>query len=143
MHSFSTDATEEGDELPAAERTSEPTAAAPAPDEQEDGDGAGAPVDISQDEAVLQYLRTAVYPSGASANEKRRIRKRASLFTLTDGKLYRKPAGQYKQPRLVPPIEEREQIITEVHSLSHYGVAKTQSMLAERFYSQGELQTSL
>ncbi|KAL4427931.1 hypothetical protein ABPG75_002020 [Micractinium tetrahymenae] len=106
------------------------------PEEEEDEEAEGG-LDAAADVGMLSYLTTGTYPGGCSANEKRRIRKRAAGYLLQDDQLYKKPQGQ-RAARRVPAAEERRTLIRRAHdSLGHYGAERTTHLLQQRFWWRG------
>jgi hypothetical protein len=91
-------------------------------------------MDIHQDPATMEFLRTGNLPVNASAAETKRIRQRARSYVIDKGKVYKldpnkkSPTGSSR--RLVPPPEDRELIIKQTHEHSgHFGEKRTISLL--------------
>lgn len=86
------------------------------------------PLDITQDEATLEYLRRGVLPAGVSTTSLRRLLRRGAQYKYVNDKLYRRMSnGQLRQ---VPPIQEREAIVKHYHSIAgHFGKRRTLYLL--------------
>ena len=50
--------------------------------------------------------------------------------------LYRKPVGRFPA-RYVPPCADRRNLISELHDLGHFGVARTMGMVQQKYYWLG------
>jgi hypothetical protein len=94
-------------------------------------------LDITCDQAVLDYLQEGTYPPGASATEKKRIRRRAAGYLFQDGQLYKKACRRHG-PRRVPAVQDREELIRRAHDeMGHFGQQRTMHLLQRRFYWRG------
>lgn len=115
--------------------------------EPEEPTSQGAVLDIWQDGATLQYLKTQQYdvellPDDSSARKRvlKRITKRAANYYWdpNQNKLYRRPTANYMEPREVPPPHLRESLIDQTHlDLGHLGIRKLGSTLMTRYYWPG------
>lgn len=123
----------------------------PGSDEQEpnsDGDGdtdteQGEPIpDIYDDPGVIHYLKNQELPDsaangGSEGNKKeaKRIRRRAQGYTARSGQIYKTATDRHPHERLVPPKEQRQRIIDEIHAdLGHLGIAKVCNLIAKKYY---------
>ena len=99
-------------------------------------------LDITEDENVQIFLHSGDMEAKWHANEKKRVRARASRFFVEAGfegsgtTLYRKPTGRFPA-RYVPPCADRRNLISELHDLGHFGVARTMGMVQQKYYWLG------
>jgi len=89
--------------------------------------------------AIVDYLKSNLYPPGSSKNEKRAIRQQAKSFRLKDGVLYH--IHHKKETKVVTDNEEKERIIRNMHSEAagggHFGQNVTLAKISERFWWRG------
>ena len=93
---------------------------------------AAQPVDITQDEATLHYLKTKQFPAEASDIEKARIRNKSARYSYHGDTLF-----HTKSLRVIPEIDQRGAIIQSSHKLGHFGVTKTTHMVQSRYWWWG------
>ena len=82
---------------------------------------------------ILQFLSQAAYPSGADTAFRKKIRRWASFFYCSDGKLYKKSDNDL-------PVELLHQenvlgVVKKVHDEHHQGAHRTWLLVKQRFYS--------
>jgi thymidylate kinase/transposase InsO family protein len=117
-------------------------------EEEDEEDQASATKDIWEDEPVLHYLQhkshdSTLLPSSSRAamkKELKRIRKRASNYRYdsTTGQLFRLPTRRYPAEREVPPVEERECIIWQMHeTMGHPAAIRLAQAVHQRYYFPG------
>ena len=92
-------------------------------------------LDITLDAPVLHYIETeGHYIDDFTKLEKQRIRRRAGNYLIDDGQLYCKPTARYDHPRLVPNMDQRDDIIAKCHDdFGHFGIGRTISLLQHQF----------
>ena len=94
--------------------------------------------DIQNDEPVLDYVRMGEcdVPEGDNIA---RIRKRAKNYKITLGNLYKiGSVGSDQEQKLVPPKNERQDLIASCHAeCGHYSVKRTESLLNKKYTWQG------
>ncbi|SCV01874.1 LAMI_0G14312g1_1 [Lachancea mirantina] len=82
-------------------------------------------------ERLKYYLEHGKYPDNCDRNEKARLRASAKYHTVQNGKLMR-------QGREVVYIPERQlEVAFEVHQISHQGINKVTTKIAERYHWKG------
>ena len=93
----------------------------------------GADADVWADLPVIEFLTTNVMPLNYSVAERRRVRKRALVYSIRDGVLRRvMPNGT---SRVVPPVSERFSLIKDTHErLGHFGMHRTEQQLQAGFW---------
>jgi hypothetical protein len=112
-------------------------------DEQEN-DMEGTVKDIWEDNPVLYYIKTSTYNttrlplnSLLRRNEIKRIEKRAAKYQWdsSSGTLYKKAGGRLHTLLPCPPVEDRPNIISELHSeLGHGGSARLTTIILNTRY---------
>ena len=96
--------------------------------------------DITLDGAVLYCLKHGAASTKLHSIDQKRAKKRAVNYTLdARGRLFRKATKQYPD-RWVPKLDQRTDIIADCHKFGHWGVLRTASMVAERYYWGGIVQ---
>lgn len=106
--------------------------------EAEESEDEGTPAqvpDIYDDNNVLHFVRTQRIDDEISRREAKRIKRRAQSYVWRDGQVYMLPTKKHKVERLVPPKDQRERIIDELHAdLGHLGVSKMCNLIAKKYY---------
>ena len=97
------------------------------------------PTDIWKDTQCLEYLQSGKLPDDAKQGS--RVRKRASLFSWFNNRLYRlAPSSTTLSAthRLVPRPEHRDEIVSNCHlELGHVGEKRTVSALQDTYWWHG------
>ena len=93
-------------------------------------------LDITEDEHVQIFLHSGDMEPKWPAKEKKRVRARASRFFLEAATLYRKPTGRFPA-RFVPPCADRRNMVSELHALGHFGIARTMGIVQQQYYWLG------
>lgn len=89
---------------------------------------------------VINYLENGTYWTGATDSEKAIIQKRASKYKVLNGVLYHKGKGRGIEDLRFVPITLADQMNairichTNAENDEHYGINKTTSLLASKFY---------
>eukprot|EP00731_Ephydatia_muelleri_P013496 Em0007g806a len=84
-----------------------------------------------------------VYPVGATANEKRRIRQQAAMFVLKERLLYYRATDTVNEiclKRVIANVKERTKIIRACHDGvdgCHYGRDKTRAKIGQTYWWKG------
>jgi transposase InsO family protein len=106
-------------------------------DEEGEGEAGTVALDVTEDTNLIEFLRTHQFPVDLPAAEKRRIRRRASLYIIIGGLLHKKADGRYPQ-RVVPNIGDRASIVKEFHTrLGHFGQKRTAQLITEKYWWRG------
>jgi hypothetical protein len=93
----------------------------------------GADADVWADPAVIQFLTTGDMPPTCSAVERRRVRKRALVYSMREGVLRRVMANGTS--RIVPPVNERFSLVKDTHDrCGHFGMQRTEQQLLAGFW---------
>ena len=80
---------------------------------------------------------SSLYPVGATANEKRRIRQQAAMFVLKERLLYYRETDAVNEiclKRVIANAKERAKVIRAIHDGvdgCHYGRDKTRAMVSD------------
>lgn len=91
--------------------------------------------DIHSDNGTLTYLKTGRHPAGSTPAEQRRHHRRAKAYTWSGDQLWRVMPDASR--RMCPEPSHRATLIAEAHQLGHYGVKRTVTTLAARFWWAG------
>eukprot|EP00775_Hariotina_reticulata_P015264 gene15264-biopygen2840 len=116
--------------------------------EEEDAEGMESSAkDIWDDAPVIYYIKTGTHNSARlpvnsvlKKKEIKRIEKRAANYQWDNSSstLYKKPAGRFQSLRPCPPVGDRHNIITELHSeLGHVGSARLTTIINTRYWWPG------
>ena len=93
--------------------------------------------DIWLDNAVIDFLKTHLYATNASAMEKDGVYRRAKGFRWLAHNLYKLQVGGIKM-QMVPQPKDRVDLTTRVHrDMGHYGVQRVIDMLRKNCWWKG------
>ena len=89
-------------------------------------------LDPYEDDYLLYYLRHGKHKAGASKKQVKRVLKEAEVFKWEDMMLKYKASPEEEEHNLiVPPKEERTDIVLRAHLLGHFQIQSTYDRLKE------------
>ena len=92
--------------------------------------------DITEDPALMHFMKNGRYRQGESRKQIRRVEELSRSYVWQDGALHRRCAGGL---RVVPPVEDRWLLTQQAHRTGHFGAESTYNRLKERYYWSGML----
>jgi hypothetical protein len=95
--------------------------------------------DIYEDLALLKYIKTNTLEPGLSKKAVRRIKDQSKRYKFDENILYFTPNDKIKL--IIPPIEERINIVECAHLLGHFQVRSTYDRIKERYYWKNMIKT--
>ena len=92
-------------------------------------------LDPYEDDYLLYYLRHGKHKAGTSKKQVKRVLKEAEVFKWEDMMLKYKASPEEEEHNLiVPPKEERTDIVLRAHLLGHFQIQSTYNRLKEKYY---------
>ena len=92
-------------------------------------------LDPYEDDYLLYYLRHGKHKAGTSKKQVKRVLKEAEVFKWEDMMLKYKASPEEEEHNLiVPPKEERTDIVLRAHLLGHFQIQSTYDRLKEKYY---------